>query len=182
MRLTPLDVSQKEFAKVFLGYSPLEVMNFLEEIADQLEQMAQERNKLKEDLRDKDIEILNYKEKEELLKNTIATAGQMAEKIQKDAVREARLIIQDAEQKAELIGRDARDNLKNIYKEISDLKRLRMQFESSLKAMAHAHLTLIEQSETMITGIDDPESTALMQKNQNLNTVNNKISPLSAQA
>jgi len=86
-----------------------------------------------------------FRERDELLKSTITTATKMSDKIQADAEREARLIINDANQKAEMIVSDARDSLKRIYTEITDLKKLRMQFENNIRAIVQSHLTMLEQ-------------------------------------
>ena len=59
--------------------------------------------------------ILEFKERDELLKSTITTATKMSDKIQSDAERESRLILNDAKQKAEMIVRDSRDSLKKIF-------------------------------------------------------------------
>src|SRR5690606_14022962 len=79
------------------------------------------------------------------LKSTITTATRMSEKMQADAEREAKLIINDANQKADAIVREARDSLKRLYGEITDLKKIRMQFENNLKALIQSHLTMIDQ-------------------------------------
>ncbi|MGL1562938.1 DivIVA domain-containing protein, partial [Vibrio parahaemolyticus] len=68
----------------------------------------------------------------------------MSEKMQADAEREAKLIINDAHQKGEAIVRDSRDSLKRIYNEIADLKRVRLQFENNLKALIQSHLAMLE--------------------------------------
>ena len=59
----------------------------------------------------------------------------------------------DAQQKSEIVTRDSRDSLKRIYQEMSDLKRARMQFEANLKALAQAHLSLLEQGEKYMPNI-----------------------------
>jgi cell division initiation protein len=59
--------------------------------------------------------LLEYKERDKVLKDTITTATQMAERMRTDADREARLIIADAQQKAEIITRDSRDSLEEVY-------------------------------------------------------------------
>jgi cell division initiation protein len=136
-----------------MGYNQEEVNGFLQLIASQIEELVSERNSLKETLRDKELRLAEYREKDQLLQNTITTAGQMAEKIRQDAEREARLIVSEAEQKAENIIRDARESLKKIYTDISELKRIRVQFESNLKALAQAHLSILEQSEKYLPNI-----------------------------
>ena len=51
MRLTAADIRQQQFAvKLIRGFDPQEVDAFLEEIADDFEELARENNLLKEQL------------------------------------------------------------------------------------------------------------------------------------
>lgn len=145
MRITPIDIAHKSFHRKMMGLDPDEVMDFLRFVSDEMESIIRERNALKESLREKELAIAEYRERDELLKSTITTATRMSEKMQGDAEREAKLIIQDATQKGEMIIRDSRDSLKRIYQEITELKRVRMQFENNLKALVQSHLAMLEQ-------------------------------------
>ena len=150
MRIAPIDIAHKIFHRKMMGFDADEVMDYLRLIADEMENLIKERNSLREALRDKEMAISEYRERDELLKSTITTATRMSERMQTDAEREAKLIINDANQKAEAIIRDARDSLKRIYQEVSDLKRVRMQFENNMRALVQSHLTMIEQSKSVM--------------------------------
>ncbi len=150
MKIAPIDIVHKTFSRKMMGLDQDEVMDFLKSVASELENTIRERNQLRESLREKDLAIIDFKERDELLKSTITTAQKMSERIQSDANREAKLILHDAHQKAEMIQRDARDSLKRVYQEVSDLKRLRMQFEHNLKAVVQSHLAMIEQSQSLV--------------------------------
>ena len=156
MRITPIDIAHKTFSRKVMGLDGEEVTEFLRDIADQMEEIVRERNSLKEALRDKELAISEYRDRDESLKGTLMTATRMTEQIRQDAEREAQLIVQDAHQKAEIIVADARDSLKRIYQEISELKRSRMQFDASLRSLLHAHLAMLDQAHTMIP---DPQIT-----------------------
>lgn len=145
MRLAPIDIAHKTFHRKMVGFDPDETMTFLKLVADEMEQLTRERNSLKDALRDKELAIAEYRERDELLKSTITTATRMSEKLHVDAEREAKLIINDANQRADTIVREARDSLKRIYNEISELKRTRMQFENNLKALVQSHLQMLDQ-------------------------------------
>ncbi|MAV91272.1 MAG: cell division protein DivIVA [Bdellovibrionaceae bacterium] len=165
MRITPIDIAHKSFQRKMMGLDPDQVMDFLRFVADEMETVIRERNSLKETLREKELSVSEYRERDELLKNTITTATRMSEKMQADAERESKLILQDANQKAEMIVRDARDSLKRIYQDISDLKRIRLQFENNLKALIQSHMAMMEQGQKIMPnpsldpslGIDDVE-------------------------
>ena len=146
VRIAPIDIAHKNFNRKVMGLDPDEVAAFLRDIADQMEELVRERNALKESVRQKEIQLMEYKERDETLKATLATATKMCEQIRHDAEREAQLIINDASQKAELVMREGRDQLKRMYQDIADVKKLRMQFEVNLRAICQSHMQMIETS------------------------------------
>lgn len=175
MKITPIDIVHKSFGKKMMGIDAEEVNDFMAQIASQMEALIQERNSLKETLREKELNLLEYKERDQVLKNTIATATQMTERLRQDSEREAKLIIADANQKAEIIMRDSRDSLKKMYQEITELKRARMQFEANLKALVQAHLTLLDQGEKYMPQMQLPNMTMSAAHDKST-----EISPLSS--
>lgn len=149
MRIAPIDIAHKTFQRKMMGLDPDQVMDFLRIVAEEMETLIKERNSLKENLREKELSVAEYRERDELLKSTITTATRMSEKMQVDADREAKLIINDANQRAEAIVREARDSLKRIYNEITELKKVRMQFENNVKALITSHLTMLDQGQKL---------------------------------
>ena len=147
MKYYPSEISTKRFDRKVMGYDTDQVDDFLNIVAAQLEALLQERALLKEEIRQKDIDLANFKQKDQLINQTVTHSTQITEKMKSEAEREVRLILNDAHQKAEIIQRDAKDSLRKIYGEIGDLKKSKLQFEANLKAMIQAHLSLIEQSD-----------------------------------
>jgi len=145
MKIAPIDIAHKTFTRKVMGLDADEVSDFLRDVADQMEEIIRERNALKEMIRSRDLQIVEYKERDEGLKATIQTATKMSEQIRQDAEREAKLIIGDAQQKADLILKDSRDSLKRVYQDIADVKRLRMQFEVNLRSLIQAHIAMLDQ-------------------------------------
>jgi cell division initiation protein len=173
MKITPIDIGHKSFSKKMWGADETEVNDFLQQVAAAMEEIIHERNNLKEQLRDRELRLRESGDRDSALKNTISTAGQMVERLRGDAEREAKLIIADAHQKAEMIVRDSRDSLKKAYTEISDLKRMRLQFQANLKALAQAHLSLVEQGERFMPSVALPNATIE-------NEMSSQISPLAS--
>lgn len=157
MKIAPIDITHKSFSRKMMGFDTEEVMNFLREVADEMEEVIRDRNSLKETLREKELQINEFRERDELLKHTITTATKMSEKIHQDAERESHLIIGDANQRAETIISEARESLKRIYSDVSDLQKVRMQYENNLRALMGSHLTMLDQGRQMMP---DPEVTA----------------------
>lgn len=154
MKIAPIDIAHKSFKKKAFGLDPEDVMEFLRAVADEYEDAIRDRNALKEQLREKEMSILEYKERDKTLRETIVTAQKMSEKVRLDSEKEAKLIINDANQKADLIVKDARDSLKAVYQEITDIKRAKIQFESHLKALIQTHLKVLDQGNSISPSLD----------------------------
>ncbi|MBC7421671.1 MAG: DivIVA domain-containing protein [Bdellovibrio sp.] len=157
MKHYPTEIAHKTFEKKMMGYDQDEVSDYLTVVAAQMEALLQERNSLREALKDKEMSLLEYKDRDQVLKQTITSVSQMTERMRGDAERESKLIINDAQQKAEMITRDAKDSLKKTYEQIADLKKMRMQFEANLKAMTQAHLSLLEQGDSFMPKMRIPD-------------------------
>jgi len=137
----------KTFNKGFRGYDPVDVDAYLKKAANQLETVSQDYHELKAKFKKCEVELIEYREREDLFKKTLANATKMSDQIKADSSREGKLIISDAQHRAEVIVRDAKDSLKRIYHDISELRRVRMQFEHNIKAILNSHLTMIEQGQ-----------------------------------
>jgi cell division initiation protein len=157
MKVAPIDIAHKSFNRKMMGLDPEDVTTFLRQIAEEMESLIRDRNNLREQIREKDLAIIEFRERDELLKNTITTATKMSERLQSDAEREARLIISDAKQQGEMIIRDARDSLKKIFGEITELKKIRMQYENNLRTLISSHLQMMDQGHKIMP---DPEIVA----------------------
>lgn len=145
MKITPVDIHHKEFGHQVWGLNKDEVRDFLNQISSELESITLERNQLKESVREKEMTLLEFKERDKVLSQTIATATQMAEKMNAEAQKEAMNIRKEAELQAQQMLQETREQLKIMYKEIMDLKRMRLQFETNIKSLAQAHIDLIEK-------------------------------------
>jgi cell division initiation protein len=178
MKIAPIDIAHKTFARKVMGLDPDEVADFMRDVADQMEEIIRERNAMKETLRQKELQLMEYKERDETLKSTIQTAAKMSDGIRADAERECKLIIGDAHQKADMILKDSRDQLKRVYQEIADLKRLRMQFEVNLRTICQAHIQMVDQSHMTVP---DPQIN-FAQAQSHMNAQPLQAAPAAAQA
>lgn len=174
MKIAPIDIVHKQFAKKMMGVDPAEVYQFLQSIAEEMENIIRERNNLRETLREKELSIHEYRERDKALRETISTAQKMSEKIAEEAQRDAKLILADANQQAEVIVKDARESLKRIYQEVSDLKKLKIQFDANMRSLLQSHLAILDQHDSYI-----PASVQPVQRNNNVST---SVSPLKSQA
>ena len=150
MKYFPKEIAAKIFDRKMMGYDPEQVEDYLVAIAAQMEALLQENTYIKSTLREKEIDLIQYKDREQLLQQTMTHASQTTEKMKQDANRDGKLIVEEAHQKAEMIVSEANASLRKMFQEISELKKSKMQFEANLKAMAQAHLSLLDQGETFM--------------------------------
>ncbi|MCX6113190.1 MAG: DivIVA domain-containing protein [Proteobacteria bacterium] len=146
-KLTGIDIQLKDFSKSLRGYDTNEVKNFLDEIARQIESLEFENIALKDKLREKELMLMEYKEREGMLKDTMVTAQRVTENIKKDATKEALQIITQAKMRAEAIIREARQNMKKTIDEINNLKKHKMELTSSLRSILETQLRMVTKVE-----------------------------------
>ncbi len=154
MRIAPIDITHKTFSKKMLGIDPQEVYDFLRDVADQMEELVRDRQRLKEELTKKELALAEYIERDQALRATIQAASKMSDQFRADAEKESQLIINDARQRAEMLMKDARDSLKKMYYDIADLKKARLQYETTLRSLMQAHITMLDQGKKLF-----PETT-----------------------
>jgi cell division initiation protein len=147
-KLTTMDIHVKDFSKSMRGYDVNEVRNFLDEVSKQIQFMEFENAALKDKLREKEMMMMDYKEREGMLKDTMTTAQRVTESIKKDASKESLQIITQAKMRADAIMREARQNMKHILDDINMLKRRKIELTSSLRTMMETQLRMLDKYET----------------------------------
>ncbi len=144
MRITPLDIQQKQFPMKLRGFDVEEVYAFLEIIREEMEDLLRENANLRETVQRLDTQIKEYREMETTLKETLVIAQQMAEDFKMNARKEAELIIKEAELRADAILKEAQEKVIKIHEDIVDLKGIRRHFKEEVKRLVESHLRMLE--------------------------------------
>jgi cell division initiation protein len=144
MRITPLDIQQKQFPMRLRGFDVDEVYSFLELIREELEELLRENASLKEQLSRADAQLQEYKNMEITLRETLMTAQQMVEDYKTNARKEAELILKEAEIKADTMIKEAQEKVVKIHEDIVDLKGIRRHFKEEIKRLIDSHLKMLE--------------------------------------
>lgn len=136
MKITPLDIQQQQFkGKMFGGLDPDDVDAFLQTVSSEMENLVRENNELKEQQARHSRDMLDMAEKEKDLRETMLAAQRIIEDMKANAQKEASLIVSEAELKAERIVADSERQLGELKARIEDVRRQKIQFEMSLKAL-----------------------------------------------
>lgn len=146
MRLSPLDIQSQQFRVKMKGYDSREVEVFLEQVANEFEELVRENGKLKEKLARLTNQFEELKQREQTLKETMITAQKVTEDMKASARKEAEMIMSEAELKAERMIEDAHRKVAAISDQIIELKRLRVQFEVQIQSAAESHLKILKIS------------------------------------
>jgi len=144
MKITPLDIQKKTFKTAFRGLDPDEVDSFLDLVAGELEEVVKENITLSEDLRRKATRIDEYRQREQVLQETLLTAQKITADIKEQAKREAELLLADAERQADRVVQDAHRRLVELIQDINELKRTRGRLRAEVKHMVESHLTVLD--------------------------------------
>lgn len=144
MRLTPLDIQQKQFARTWRGVDPHEVRQFLEVCSDEVEELVRETIELKEEVRARDALLAETRERERALQEALVSAQKLASEMKEQARKEADIILAQAEHQAEKIVQDAHDRRLSILEDLAELKRQKVSFETQLRSLVDGHLKMLE--------------------------------------
>jgi len=147
-KMSGLEIQLKEFSKSLRGYDINEVKDFLDDVAKQIESLDFDNRNLKDRIREKELSLMEYKEREGMLKDTMVTAQKVTDNIKKDANREAMQIITQAKINAETIVREARQNMRRTIEDLNRLKKQRVEIASSLRSALESQLRMLKQFET----------------------------------
>jgi len=144
MRITPLDIQQKQFPMKFRGFDVEEVYAFLEVIREEMEELLRENANLKENVQRTEVQIREFKDMETTLRETLMTAQQMVEDYKLNARKEAELLIREAEFRAENMIKESHEKVIKIHEDITDMKGIRRHFKEELKRLIENHLTMLQ--------------------------------------
>lgn len=144
MRISPLDIQQKQFPIKFRGFDVEEVYAFLELVREEMEELLRENASLKEQVHRCENQIKEYRDMENTLRETLMTAQQMVEDYKVNARKEAELIMKEAELRADEIIKEGQEKVVKIHEDIVDLKGIRRHFKEEVKRLIESHLQMIE--------------------------------------
>jgi cell division initiation protein len=144
MKLTTQEILSQTFSSKFKGLDPVEVKNFLQQVAETLESEIQEKEELKGNMERLRESLAKLERKEELLRDTLIAAQKFSSEIKANSHREAELITKDAEIKSDEIVKHAVVRQMAIREEIKNLQFKRKEIESDIIHLLNSLKELIE--------------------------------------
>jgi DivIVA domain len=145
--LTPLDIHNKEFSRVFRGYDCDEVDEFLDQVIKDYEALIRENKELEARVRELEEKLAHFTNIEESLGKSLLVAQETAEEVKMNARKEAELIVKEAEKNADRIISEALAKSRQIAMEIEELKKRAAVYRTRFRNLLQAQLDLLESDE-----------------------------------
>jgi cell division initiation protein len=143
-RMSPLEIQKREFSRKWKGLDPVEVHQFLVDVAEDMEALARENSDLDGRMRSLEQENEEHREREQILKQTLLSAQQASEDIRGAARKEAELVVREGQDSAERLTHSALQRAAEIEKAIHELKMQRTNFRLQLQKMIELFQQVLE--------------------------------------
>ena len=147
--LTPLEIQKQTFSRVLKGYHADEVRAYLHLVAEEIERLVRENDRLSRDSAVLREDLEDHSNRERILKDTLLSAQKVAEDLTANARKEAELIVKDAELLSERLIGQAMQRVADLERSITDLKierrAVRNKLQSTLDSVQHMVVLDAEQ-------------------------------------
>ncbi|MBN2427522.1 MAG: DivIVA domain-containing protein [Deltaproteobacteria bacterium] len=147
MEITPIDIQQYQFKNRFMGYEKTGVDQFLEKVAEQLENLHRENQELKENLARTRQSLEDMRQTESTLKEALLTTQQVTDGLRQNARKEAELIVEDARLKAGKIVSQGEQRRVELIEQIQEINRQKLVFETNLKSLIERHQRMLAETD-----------------------------------
>lgn len=145
MSLSPNDIRNYEFPSQMRGYDKEEVDSFLDQMANEIENLKQESLRLSMENDSIKSQLDNLKQFEDSIKGAAIDARKNADSTMSSAKEEADKIMSEAKAKAEELVSSKEVMLSDYKKQLNRLETTKASFASEIKEIIHVHLRMIEK-------------------------------------
>ena len=151
MKLTPMDISNKEFKKGFRGYDSEEVDEFINEIIENYEELYKENSRLKENLSRVNEKLEHYVKIENTIQKTLLLAQNAAEQARETSQKESDMILKNANEVAKKILDKAHNDVVSINDEYEKVKQEFIKFRAKFRNFMNAQTETFDELEKDLT-------------------------------
>lgn len=144
LNITPLDIQQHQFSVRFRGFDIREVDAFLDRIAQTLDALYKDIERLRTENRDLKTQNEQLTEQVSGYRSKYESTKLELDQMNANAKRIAESMLAEAEQKAEAIVNRAYNRMAQVHEDIIRLKTQRMQIEAQIRAVIESHLKLLD--------------------------------------
>lgn len=143
-----MDINNKEFRKVLRGYDQDEVDEFLDQIAENYEEVYKENSSLKEKIAVLNEKIEHYSKIEDTIQNTLLLAQNAAEQAKQAAKSEADLVVRNANETSKSMIDKANSEVIRINDDYEKMKQEFIKFRAKYRNFMNTQLDMFNQLES----------------------------------
>ena len=151
MKLTAMDINNKEFKRGLRGYSVEEVDEFLDQVVENYEELYKENSRLKESLSRVNEKLEHYEKLEATIQNTLLLAQNAADQAKESSEKQAELIIGNANETAQRILDKAHGDVISINDEYEKVKEEFIKFRAKFRGFMNTQLQSFDELEKDLT-------------------------------
>ncbi|CAN5638291.1 MAG: DivIVA domain-containing protein [Gemmatimonadetes bacterium] len=150
--LTPLDVRKKkgDFRRAMRGYEPALVDDFLDLVAERLEELVRENMGLRERAQQINDSLAAFKAREAALNDALVSAQQLREEMRSQATREADLALREARTEADRLMAEAKREVATTAEGGRRLVGQRARYLRSFRSFVEQQLGELELEENRL--------------------------------
>jgi len=165
MRITSMDINNKEFKKGLRGYNADEVDEFLDKVAEEYETIYKENSTLRERASFLEEKLEHHVKIESTIQSTLVLAQNAAEQAKISAQKESELIIKNAN--------DSSQNL--LDKSHNDVLKVNYEYEKTKQEFAKFRMKFRNFMNCQLEMFDGLENDYLKSSNVGNELIDNKI-------
>jgi len=154
MKITPLEIRQKEFEKKMRGYDKDEVNAFLQTLSQEWERTLDETKEMRIRLETTEREVNKLREVESSLFKTLKTAEDTGASVISQAKKTAELVLRENQMNADALINEAKRRAKNTIEEAEAISRQMLsEMEERLKSLGQHYKNLELHKENLLSDL-----------------------------
>ncbi|WP_338337735.1 DivIVA domain-containing protein [Clostridium butyricum] len=147
MKLTPMDINNKEFKRALRGYCADEVDEFLDQIVENYEELYKENANMKEKITNLNEKVEHYSKIDATIQNTLLLAQNAAEQAKNSAKKEAEMMVKNANETAQKVMDKAHNDVISINDEYERVKQEFIKFRAKYRNFMNTQLETFDDLE-----------------------------------
>jgi cell division initiation protein len=148
-KISPSELKNKEFKKVMLGYSPEDVVSFLDQTAKAWTQVQKREKELIQKIESLNAEISHWRQRESEINKIKQDAIREAEAIIEAGSEEATKLFKQVEDKAQDIRQKTEEWLAEVINQVQETERRKSNFITAFKSALDSHYELIKNDQEL---------------------------------
>lgn len=148
LELSPAEIKNKDFKKTMLGYSPEEVVGFLDQVARLWEKIQKKERELLSQIEKLNSDLRKWESRQSEFAKMQEMAEAEATRIISSAQQEARKIFQEAEIRSQEVRRNTESWLTEVLEEVQEVEKQKTNFITAFQSALDSHYEILKKEQS----------------------------------